>query len=51
MTGFADDWSHFFNQRALGNTGRPHPDVMNLAYPLYKEFVERGIIDKIEEKK
>lgn len=51
MTGFADDWKHFFNQRALGNTGRPHPDVMNLAYPLYKEFVERGIIDKIEEKK
>lgn len=45
MTGFVSDWKHFFDLRALGTTGKPHPDAYNLAYPLYKEFINRGYID------
>lgn len=40
MTGFADDWKHFFDLRALGTTGKPHPMAMELAYPLYYKFKE-----------
>lgn len=46
MTGFVSDWKHFFDLRALGTTGKPHPDAYNLAYPLYKEFINRGYIDE-----
>ena len=38
MTGFIDDWEHFFSLRALGTTGKPHPDVKVLAEPLMKDF-------------
>lgn len=46
ITAFADDWSHFFDLRALGTTGAPHPDIKKLAEPLYKEFLNRGIIEE-----
>lgn len=42
MTGFESDWKHFFDLRALGTTGAPHPTVKELAEPLMKEFIERG---------
>lgn len=44
MTGFIKDWKHFFDLRALGTTGKPHPDARALALPLYKTFEEKGLI-------
>ena len=44
-TAFVSDWKHFFDLRALGTTGAPHPDAKILAAPLYEEFKERGYID------
>jgi thymidylate synthase (FAD) len=38
MTGFVSDWKHFFNLRALGTTGAPHPQAKELAEPLMKDF-------------
>lgn len=34
MTGFKDDFNHFFELRASNNLGNPHPDVMVLAKKL-----------------
>lgn len=45
MTGFAEDWEHFFDLRALGTTGAPHPQAKQLAMPLYEEFINRGYIN------
>ena len=44
MTGFAEDWQHFFDLRALGTTGAPHPDAKKLAEPLFKDFVCRSML-------
>ena len=44
-TAFVSDWKHFFDLRALGTTGAPHPDAKILAEPLDEEFKERGYID------
>ena len=40
LTAFEKDWVHFFNLRAIGTTGAPHPDMKALALPLFKEFME-----------
>ena len=47
MTGFvdADGWLHFFDLRALGTTGAPHPQAKELALPLMEEFRKRGYIE------
>lgn len=42
MTGFVSDWNHFFDLRARGTTGTPHPDAKALAEPLIREFYDRG---------
>ena len=44
MTGFVSDWQNFFNLRAKGTTGAPHPDAKALAEPLMGEFYKRGYI-------
>ncbi len=44
-TAFVSDWKHFFDLRAIGTTGAPHPDAKILAEPLYEEFKKRGYID------
>lgn len=44
MTGFVSDWQHFFDLRALGKTGAPHPQAAELAIPLYEEFKKRNLI-------
>ena len=44
-TAFLSDWKHFFDLRALGTTGAPHPDAKIIALPLYEEFKRRGWID------
>lgn len=38
MTGFVSDWKHFFDLRAIGTTGKPHPQAKELAEPLMEEF-------------
>ena len=45
MTGFISDYKHFFDLRALGTTGKPHPTVVELAEPLRQEFIKRGYIN------
>lgn len=42
ITGAMPDWAHFFDLRALGTTGKPHPQAQELALPLYNEFKEKG---------
>lgn len=44
MTGFVSDWQHFFDLRARGTTGAPHPDAKALAEPLMHEFEKRQLI-------
>ena len=44
MTGFVNDWEHFFDLRARGTTGAPHPQAKELAEPLLTEFIKRGIL-------
>ena len=44
MTGFVDDWEHFFDLRARGTTGAPHPQAKELAEPLLTEFIKRDIL-------
>lgn len=43
-TAFVEDWQHFFDLRAIGTTGKPHPDASCLAIPLYNEFKKRGLL-------
>ena len=45
MTGFVSDWNHFFDLRARGTTGAPHPQAKELAEPLMKEFITRKYIN------
>ncbi len=44
MTGFTDDWKHFFDLRAIGTTGAPHPQAKELAEPLMNEFKSKNYI-------
>ena len=44
VTGFAKDWKHIFNLRAIGTTGKPHPQMQELIIPLMKEFINRKYI-------
>lgn len=44
MTGFVSDWRHFFDLRALGTTGAPHPDAKALALPLMEEFETKHLL-------
>ena len=44
MTGFVSDWQNFFDLRAKGTTGAPHPDAKALAEPLMHEFEKRQLI-------
>lgn len=39
LTAFESDWVHFFNLRALGTTGKPHPDMKYLASMVLDAFV------------
>lgn len=45
MTGFVSDWEHFFDLRARGTTGAPHPDAKALAEPLMQEFINRNYLN------
>lgn len=41
MTANFTEWRHVFNVRALGTTGRPHPDMSYLMRPLLAKFARR----------
>ena len=43
-TGFVSDWKHFFDLRAIGTTGKPHPQAFELANPLMEDFINRGLV-------
>lgn len=43
-TAFISDWKHFFDLRALGTTGKPHPDYKILAEQLMEEFKRLNLI-------
>lgn len=45
VTGFTSDWNHFFDLRARGTTGAPHPQAKELAEPLMKQFIARKYIN------
>ena len=44
-TAFVSDWKNFFNLRAKGTTGKPHPQALELAVPLMNEFINRGYLE------
>ena len=44
VTGFVEDWKHIFDLRAIGTTGKPHPQMQELMIPLMREFVKRKYI-------
>ena len=41
MTANLREWRHFFKLRALGVTGKPHPQMVEVALPLLKEVQEK----------
>jgi len=41
MTGFEDDWKHFFDLRLRGTTGKPHPDMQYVAQLAWNEFKDK----------
>lgn len=45
VTGFAKDWKYIFDLRAIGTTGKPHPQMQELMIPLMKEFINRKYIN------
>ena len=38
MTANLREWRHFFKLRALGTTGKPHPQMLEVTVPLLAEF-------------
>lgn len=44
VTGFVEDWKHIFDLRAIGTTGKPHPQMQELMISLMKEFINRKYI-------
>ena len=38
MTANLREWRHFFKLRALGTTGKPHPQMLEIAVPMLREF-------------
>jgi thymidylate synthase (FAD) len=40
MTANLREWRHFFKLRALGTTGKPHPQMLELTVPLLKKMAD-----------
>ena len=49
-TAYVSDWIHFFKLRAIGISGKPHPNAQLLAKPLMDAFIEQGIIKESDVK-
>lgn len=41
ITAYESDWDHFFDLRLKGTTGKPLPDMVNLAQLIYNEYTNR----------
>lgn len=52
MTATLSEWVHFFNLRALGTTGAPHPQMRQVAAPLLEDMktIESEIFEDLEVK-
>lgn len=50
MTANMREWRHFFKLRAAGTTGKPHPQMLEVAVPLLNECREKlpALFDDIE---
>ena len=46
-TAFASDWKHFFDLRYFGTTGKPHPNMEQLATLMKEEAEKHGIWNEI----
>lgn len=46
VTGTVSQWKTLLDMRALGSTGAPHPQMVELMLPVYKTFRELNIIPK-----
>ena len=46
-TAFASDWRHFFDLRYFGTTGKPHPNMHQLATLMKEEAEKHGIWNEI----
>lgn len=44
ITGFEKDWKYLFDLRVKGITGNPHPQMVELITPVWKEFKKRNYI-------
>ena len=46
------EWRHFFKLRALGTTGKPHPEMTQITIPMLKEFHKKipVVFDDLYEK-
>jgi len=42
-TAFESDWRHFFDLRLRGTTGKPHPNMQELAELMHKQLKQKGI--------
>ena len=42
ITGFKEDWDHFFNLRYYGTTGKPHPDMQYIAKLAFDELESKS---------
>ena len=43
ISGCTDDWKHFFDLRLRGTTGKPHPQMLELAELIHEEFENIGL--------
>ena len=43
MCGFEKDWTHFFDLRMRGTTGKPHPDAYEAVSMLWEKFKNKEI--------
>ena len=50
MTANMREWRHFLNLRAAGTTGKPHPQMLEVAVPLLNELREKlpALFDDIQ---
>lgn len=44
-TAFAHDWKHWFDLRLYGITGKPHPNMFEIAEKASKILIEEDLID------
>ena len=46
-TAFVNDWRHFFDLRLVGTTGKPHPNMEQVAWLAQQELIKNNLWDLI----